>query len=402
MATQDAADAQTTPSMDPYEALGVTPTASDAQIKTSYRKLALKYHPDKNNGDDTAFKRVSIAYAILSDPVRRREYDTSGEVDKKDILEQEIDISEASFASTLAASMISSLGVTIRTAVPIKALEAVRSGAVQVTDVTMPCKVSEYVKKGEIRLFRCVLSEDDVRAGVIVSVTSLAGDKFKLLHFDQNDGRNGAPEGLELSLQEMSAKFSSMKRSHAGFYFTGQQSFNYEPLSAVKMSKLESRDLMMFHSLDNWTPRECVSIQPGEHVFGVYGDNFFDKCTIQFEIFRLGEHATDDVKVKLDIGDIRSIESQISSKRDELMRFQKEYVAAKVAYERAVVRHQKEAEAVKRLIAAREAAYAALTIPDVQNKDAPPASAASSTFTMPTIDTSAFKSFTFSNPFAKK
>lgn len=137
-------------------------------------------------------------------------------------------------------------------------------------------------------------------------------------------------------------------------------------------------------------------------MFGVYGDNFFDKCTIQFEIFRLGEHATDDVKVKLDIGDIRSIESQISSKRDELMRFQKEYVAAKVAYERAVVRHQKEAEAVKRLIAAREAAYAALTIPDVQNKDAPPASAASSTFTMPTIDTSAFKSFTFSNPFAKK
>ena len=396
--------------MDPYDALGVAPTASDAQIKSAYRKLAMKHHPDKNNGDDTAFKRVSIAYAVLSDPVRRREYDTSGEVDKKDILEQEIDISEAGFASTLAASMISSLGVTIRTAVPIKALEAVRSGSVPVTDVTMPCKVIESVKKGEIRLFRCTLSEEDTRAGVIVSATSLAGDKFKLLHFHQNDGGNGAPEGLELSLQEMSAKFSSMKRSHAGFYFTGHQSFNYEPISAVKISKLESRDLMVFHSLDNWTPRECVSVQPGEHVFGVYGDNFFDKCCVEFEVFRLGEHAAgvedeQGEKINLDMSDIRDIESKISSKKDDLMRFQKEYVAAKVAYERAVVRHQKEGEEVKQLIAAREAAYAALTIPAAKSKDATPASTASSvasSFSMPTIDTSAFKSFSFSNPFAKK
>ena len=66
---------------DYYEVLGVSKTASDSEIKSAYRKLAKKYHPDMNPGDKEAeakFKEASEAYAILSDADKRRQYDQFG------------------------------------------------------------------------------------------------------------------------------------------------------------------------------------------------------------------------------------------------------------------------------------------------------------------------------------
>lgn len=67
----------------PYEVLGVDPTASSAQIRTAYRKLAKTLHPDLNPGDKSAeerFKEVSGAYALLSDAEKRKRFD-AGEID---------------------------------------------------------------------------------------------------------------------------------------------------------------------------------------------------------------------------------------------------------------------------------------------------------------------------------
>ncbi len=66
---------------DYYEVLGVIKSASADEIKKAYRKLALKYHPDKNKGDKTAeakFKEASEAYHVLSDKERRTNYDQFG------------------------------------------------------------------------------------------------------------------------------------------------------------------------------------------------------------------------------------------------------------------------------------------------------------------------------------
>ncbi|MBW2051000.1 MAG: molecular chaperone DnaJ [Deltaproteobacteria bacterium] len=68
--------------IDPYEALGVSKDSSQDQIKKAYRKLARKYHPDINPGDDKAeekFKEISEAYDILGDEAKRAEYDKLGQ-----------------------------------------------------------------------------------------------------------------------------------------------------------------------------------------------------------------------------------------------------------------------------------------------------------------------------------
>ncbi|HME96516.1 MAG TPA: DnaJ C-terminal domain-containing protein [Methylomirabilota bacterium] len=63
---------------DYYKALGVDRTADDKAIKTAYRRLARKHHPDVNRGNAERFKEISEAYTVLSDPEKRKRYDTLG------------------------------------------------------------------------------------------------------------------------------------------------------------------------------------------------------------------------------------------------------------------------------------------------------------------------------------
>ena len=62
-----------------YDILGVPKTATDAEIKSAFRKLAKKYHPDnKETGDEAKFKEIGEAYAVLSDPSKKQQYDQFG------------------------------------------------------------------------------------------------------------------------------------------------------------------------------------------------------------------------------------------------------------------------------------------------------------------------------------
>lgn len=77
---------------DYYEILGIDKQADANGIKKAYRKLALKYHPDKTKGDkalEDKFKKISEAYAVLSDPEKRKQYDTYGSADFQQRFSQE-------------------------------------------------------------------------------------------------------------------------------------------------------------------------------------------------------------------------------------------------------------------------------------------------------------------------
>lgn len=63
---------------DYYEVLGVNKSASADEIKKAFRRLAVKYHPDKEGGDETKFKEANEAYEVLKDPSKRQRYDQFG------------------------------------------------------------------------------------------------------------------------------------------------------------------------------------------------------------------------------------------------------------------------------------------------------------------------------------
>ncbi|KAI4831073.1 hypothetical protein KUCAC02_002674 [Chaenocephalus aceratus] len=62
-----------------YDILGVTPNATENELKKSYRKLAKEYHPDKNPNAGDKFKEISFAYDVLTNPEKKELYDRYGE-----------------------------------------------------------------------------------------------------------------------------------------------------------------------------------------------------------------------------------------------------------------------------------------------------------------------------------
>ncbi|KAK7703784.1 hypothetical protein SLS57_010747 [Botryosphaeria dothidea] len=89
---EDLIDEEPPKSINPYHVLGVVSDATPDQIKSAYRKAALKHHPDKADDKEAAhakFQEIAFAYAILSNPRRRSRYDTTGRTEETVDLEDD-------------------------------------------------------------------------------------------------------------------------------------------------------------------------------------------------------------------------------------------------------------------------------------------------------------------------
>ena len=78
--------------MNYYEILGLKENCSQKSIKKRYKKLALKFHPDKNSGHEEKFKNIALAYEVLSDNEKRKKYDNNFPLDYFDLYSNPIDL----------------------------------------------------------------------------------------------------------------------------------------------------------------------------------------------------------------------------------------------------------------------------------------------------------------------
>uniref|UniRef100_A0A914EH59 J domain-containing protein n=1 Tax=Acrobeloides nanus TaxID=290746 RepID=A0A914EH59_9BILA len=344
--------------IDFYAILGVERNASEQDIKNAYRKLAIRYHPDKNPGNEEAqemFKKISIAYAILSDPNKRRQYDVSGPSSALTDFEG-LDISELGGVGRFFGAMFTKLGIPIPTQIGPKVLAQARDLCMgKITHTAryevkkrfkglrelMPGEpVSESVSNQEADFFRIVMREDWQKYGVVIRCKSTSMSKFKLVLFDR--------DGSVRMIRESQTK---KKITSAELFFVPFQRVHIGEFVPMQHIMEDKETPLPFHYLDRLETQGGHSLEAREHVLCVYGDNFIQSVKYKLTFLPLNEFCMDHV-IKL-----KEIEPDIINKKNEMASFQREYMDLKKRWEAAKQRLKEEDDYITKKLKDRDDTY---------------------------------------------
>lgn len=333
-----------------YEILGVPKNASEQEIKNAYRKLALKFHPDRNPGDEKAqeqFKKISIAYSVLSDPNKRRQYDVSGPSMAMNDFEG-LDISELGGVGRFFGAMFTKLGIPIPTQIGPKVLAQARELChgnsppdAKMIKLEQGIVVSDQVNNQEAHFYMIEMSSK-YDQGVVIRSKSSAMSKFKLVLFDK--------EGGVRYIRESQKKKNC---TSAELFFLPFDRINISEFIPIKFYMEDKETPLPFHFLDTLETQgaNLMELQPGQHILAVYGDNFLQMVKYKISFLPLSNASLEAVEK------IKEIEPNLVTKKQEMAEFQKEYMDLKKKWEAAKERLKKEEEEISTSLKKRDEAY---------------------------------------------
>ncbi|CAI5445813.1 unnamed protein product [Caenorhabditis angaria] len=332
-----------------YELLGVEKLASEAEIKSAYRKLALKYHPDRNPGDVHAqeqFKKVSIAYSVLSDPNKRRQYDVSGPSENQLDFEG-FDVSEMGGVGRVFGALFTKLGVPIPTQIVPKVLAQARHIC-----MGEECEVSaKPLQPGEVigasvgkqhaHFYEIDVLDSYRENGVTIVCNSASSSKFKLVLFDR--------EGGVRLIQESQKRGKS--GTQADMFFVPYTIANIGEFNAMKYHLEDKETPLPFHYLDTFETQTAQLLDSRKHYFAVYGDNWINDVKYNVSFTPVSK----DSKEKL--MEITELEKVLGDKKTDMLKFQREFAEAKRVFEAACERIKLEDKFITESLKKREELY---------------------------------------------
>ncbi|PAV60467.1 hypothetical protein WR25_10593 [Diploscapter pachys] len=335
---------------DYYELLGIERTAPESDIKSAYRKLALKYHPDRNPNDVHAaeeFKKISIAYSVLIDPNKRRQYDLHGpSANQLDF--DGLDLSELGGVGRVFGALFTKLGVPISTQIPPKVLAQARQlclneqcevAAVHLSSGNM---ISANVGKQQAAFYTISMEPPFHQNGISVICRSTSFSKFKLVLFD----RDGAVRMIK----------ESQKKKHftqADMFFVPFPVANIEEFAPMKHMMEDKETPLPFHYLSTLESQTAQLLDDRLHLLCVYGDNWLNDVKYSITFLPMANESVGTLR------NISELEKQLFDKKKDMSQFQRDYMDLKKKFEAAVERLKREDKEIQESLTNREKLYEA-------------------------------------------